>query len=102
MDRRRYRYHKFMSDIAGQDISEHSNRPMKAVEAVRNWLRSESRLDDIPGAEYIMRRYRRFKNDLPQLARDAKLNHKRLTFSDYSLMIFRWFEEAKRAAAQVI
>ncbi len=57
LDRRRYRYHKFLSDIAGQDISEHNNRPTRAIEVVRNWLRTESGLLDIPGAEYIAARY---------------------------------------------
>src|SRR5258708_31957290 len=42
LDRRQYRYHKFISDIAGQDICEHNNRPSRAIEAVRDWLRAES------------------------------------------------------------
>jgi hypothetical protein len=99
LDRRKYRYHKFISDIAGQDISEHRNRPAKAVEAVRNWLRTESGFTDIPGAEYIMRRYRRFKRELPEISRLANLNHNRLTFADYSWSVFEWLKNAKKAAS---
>lgn len=100
LDRRRHRYHKFVSDISGQDISEHQNRPGKAVEAVRNWLRTESGLD-IPGAEYIMRRYRRFRRELPGIAALANLSHQRLTFVDYCALIYKWLQTAKRAAQAV-
>jgi len=98
LDAKRYRYHKFVSDIAGQDISEHRNRPARAVDAVRNWLRAESGLPDIPGSEYIMRRYRRFKQDLPRIAKLANLNPRRLTYVDYSWAVFEWLNVAKKAA----
>lgn len=97
LDKRRYRYHKFVSDISGQDISEHANRPSRAVEAVRNWLRTESGLADIPGAEYIVRRYRRFQRDLPRITLLANLNHRRLTFVDYCSTVYKWLEESKKA-----
>jgi hypothetical protein len=38
LDRTPYRYQKFCSDIAGQDIEAHANKPAKAIELVRNWL----------------------------------------------------------------
>jgi hypothetical protein len=96
LDRRRYRYHKFISDIAGQDISEHNNRPARAVEVVRNWLRTESGLRDIPGAEYITARYRRFKRNLPAFAAVAHLNPRRLTYVDYCYTISEWLKTNAR------
>jgi hypothetical protein len=90
LDRRQYRYQRFVSDIAGQDIKEHRNRPSRAIEAVRNFLRAESGIADIPGAEYISGRYRRFKADLPAIAKLGHLNAKRLTFVDYCEMIKQW------------
>ena len=98
LDAKRYRYHKFVSDIAGQDIYEHRNRPGRGVEAVRNWLRTESGLSDIPGSDYIIRRYRRFQQDLPRIARLANLNPRRLTYVDYSWVVFEWLNAAKNAA----
>jgi hypothetical protein len=38
LDRDRYRYQEFMSDIAGQDIAAHANDPGEAIKAVRDWL----------------------------------------------------------------
>ncbi|HEX8316873.1 hypothetical protein [Longimicrobium sp.] len=37
-DIERYRFQKFCSDIAGQDIKAHEGSPEKAIRAVRNWL----------------------------------------------------------------
>jgi len=96
LDRRRYRYHKFISDIAGQDISEHDNSPTRASEVVRNWLRTESGLRDIPGAEYITARYRRFKRNLPAVAAVAHLNARRLTYVDYCYTISEWLKTNAR------
>jgi hypothetical protein len=36
LDKEPYRYQKFISDIAGQDIFSHDNDPRKAIEKVRN------------------------------------------------------------------
>jgi hypothetical protein len=38
LDVERYRYHKFISDIAGQDISAHAAEPSRAIKIVRDWL----------------------------------------------------------------
>ncbi|HUR83219.1 MAG TPA: hypothetical protein VM733_20850 [Thermoanaerobaculia bacterium] len=38
LDVERYRYQKFMSDIAGQDIAAHDGTPEAAIRAVRDWL----------------------------------------------------------------
>jgi hypothetical protein len=92
MDRERYRYQAFVSDIAGQDIAEHGDQPETAIEKVRNWLRTESGDSRIPGAEFITERYRRFRDELPQIASVAKLNAKHLTFVDYSHLIAEWLK----------
>lgn len=92
LDRRQYRYQKFVSDISGQDIKEHRNRPTLVIEAVRNFLRVESGLPDIPGWEYIRDRYRKFKRDLPGIARIGHLNPAKLTYADYCEMIKRWLD----------
>ncbi len=92
LDRRQYRYQKFVSDISGQDIKEHRNRPTLVIEAVRNFLRVESGLTDIPGWEYIRDRYRKFKRDLPEIARIGHLNPARLTYADYCEMIKQWLD----------
>jgi hypothetical protein len=95
LDRRRYRYHKYISDIAGQDISEHRDQPSRAIAAVRDWLRTESDLVDIPGADNIVERYRQFRRELPPITRLASLNYRKLTFADYRWAISEWLERNK-------
>lgn len=97
LDKRRFRYHKFISDISGQDVGEHRDSPARAAAAVRDWLRAESGLQDIPGSEYIRARYRAFKRDLPQVARMARLNPTKLTYVDYCFTISEWLKANARA-----
>lgn len=68
LDRDRYRYQKFLSDIAGQDISGHGNDPEQVIRAVRNWLRNSAPHVLIPSGAVIFRRYQRFQRDLPSSA----------------------------------
>ena len=42
LDRARYRYQQFCSDIAGQDIRWHDDLPETAIKVVRNWLQTNS------------------------------------------------------------
>jgi hypothetical protein len=49
LDRESYRYQKFISDIAGQNVYSHNDNPQDAVLRVRNWLRTASLRTDIPG-----------------------------------------------------
>lgn len=50
LDRDRYRYQIFCSDISGQDIRAHGNEVEQALAAVRNWLQTNvSSASRIPG-----------------------------------------------------
>lgn len=68
IDKDRYRYHKFISDIGGQDIKAHNNKPDEIIKVVRNWLRNASGRVTLPGVHIIIRRYKLFKKFLPQLS----------------------------------
>ncbi len=92
LDRDRYRYQIFCSDIAGQDIRAHGNSPAKAIRAVRNWLVTspEARLKTLPGAGYIYARYLFFRRQLPKLCAPLKLDHRDLQFVDYTNLVVGW------------
>ncbi len=92
LDTEQYRYQQFISDIAGQDIQAHNNSSREIITRVRNWLRTASRRETIPGGSIIWRRYRDFRTDLPQTAREYQLTVEDLIFNDYSLMVTRWLE----------
>jgi len=42
LDRERYRYARYLSDIAGQDIQDHKGDVAQLIKKVRNWLASQS------------------------------------------------------------
>lgn len=93
LDRASYRYQKFLSDIAGQDIRAHGDDPRVAISLVRNWLRNASPLITMPGGEAIGDRYHEFRNALPSLCRTLKLSTLELTFTDYRWLIAAWLDQ---------
>ena len=89
LDLQRYRYQRFISDIAGQDIRAHGNDPTQAIAAVRAFLAAASgRL--LPGGRTIARRYAEFRTQLPRICRRFGLRIDELTFADYCLIITDW------------
>jgi hypothetical protein len=93
LDRDRYRYRNFCSDIAGQDIRAHNGEPRDAIRAVRDWLSSQRGGILMPGGKAIFDRYERFRAQLPAQAHDLKLDHRELTFGDYTRLVVGWLTE---------
>ncbi|PYQ27469.1 MAG: hypothetical protein DMF56_20145 [Acidobacteria bacterium] len=99
LDIERYRYQKFISDIAGQDISAHGGSPDEAIRAVRNWLSTASRHSvKIPSGTVIARRYATFKQELPTACERLQLNPQELTFNDYVLQVEEWLKVTARTS----
>ena len=90
LDKERYRYQQFISDIAGQDIQAHNNNPEEIVTVTRNWLRNASKRQTIPSGSIIWRHYQEFMEDLPQLAQECQLEVDELIFNDYLLILTKW------------
>lgn len=100
LDRKQYRYHRFVSDISGQDIGTHDGNPSRLLNEIRTWLQAESKAEDIPGARYIFRRYRQFRRGMPAMARSLKRDLPKLTFIDYCRLVREWLElNAESASA---
>lgn len=91
-DKEPYRYQIFMSDIAGQDIRAHHNKPEKAIAIVRNWLSTASNRAVIPGGKSIAARYKAFHSDLPSMCEEAKIEADEITFNDYSTFVSAWLQ----------
>jgi len=94
MDRQRYRYQSFISDLAGQDIYSHDNDPEKAIGLVRDWLRTQSKRTGIPGSEAMNARYHHFRLELPDLCAELKIRVEELTFVDYFDVVVGWLKRA--------
>jgi hypothetical protein len=91
-DSEKYRFQKYISDLAGQDIHQHGNDPRAAVNRVRDWLRAESKRDDIPGGSAIYKRDTTFREQLPRICAEFKLDVDDLAFVDLSYMIAVWLK----------
>lgn len=92
LDRDRYRYQQFCSDIAGQDPSSHNSDPLVAVRVVRDWLRTHT-LNRLPSAERMADRYAQFLAALPVLCEQAQLEEGTMTFVDYAALVVEWLKE---------
>ncbi|MGH0035650.1 MAG: hypothetical protein ACQGVK_11550 [Myxococcota bacterium] len=96
LDKERYRYQAFISDIAGQDISTHGNEPKVAVRAVRNWLSPLQAAGSVPGPADIWKRYQSFRKELPAVCRDLHLRPSEMIFNDYATIASEWIAENAR------
>ena len=90
LDRDRFRYQKFLSDIAGQDIRAHGNRPNELIRHIRDWLQTASSRPSVPSGSHIARRFASFRTDLPKMSRVASLDVRQLTFADYGELVSEW------------
>jgi hypothetical protein len=69
VEKQKYRYQKFISDIAGMDIEPHQNVQKKLIQVVRKWLVMASRRDSIPQSQQIYEKFRSFQVDIHRLCR---------------------------------
>jgi len=90
LDTERFRYQKFISDIAGQDPRAHGDDPDRAISAVRDWLLHQRREVDVPSARHISQRYETFKSELPRLCRKKNWDRQRLTFKERLSLTAQW------------
>lgn len=91
LDKERYRYQKFISDIAGQDIHAHKNTEKRIIQIIRNWLRART-TESIPSHTTMIKHYRRFKRALPIFCETLPipLDSKTLTYNDYIFVAGEW------------
>ncbi len=89
-----YRYQKFISDIAGQDIRAHGRNPQVAIQQVRDFLASHCPDGVIlPGAAKITERYKLFREGVTGTCQQLHVRPSELTFRDLSTLIVAWLEE---------
>jgi hypothetical protein len=93
LDAEPYRYQKFISDIAGQDIKSHANDARTAVRVVRDWLRSVSQRANLPGGAAVWHDYSTFRQEIPALLSSLHLQHDELTFHDYTSLVALWLKD---------
>jgi hypothetical protein len=91
LERRKYSYMKFCSDISGQDLESHGGRPSKAILVVRDWLRTHSPFG-MPSGQLMVERCRRFRRQLPATCAKVGLEPNSLIFVDYAALVTEWLK----------
>ncbi len=93
LDKQPFRYQKYLSDIAGQDIEYHSNKKNKIICCIRDWYNG---LDDqqFPSGEWIYENFKKFNRQLPNMKRKGLLSEN-LSFPDYSYIVSDWLSKEK-------
>jgi hypothetical protein len=95
LDRERYRYQRFCSDIAGQDVAAHDGSVVGAIKCVRNWLGAQSAKNGVvvPGGATMVARYDAFLRAVPSMCRRLQVDPTELTHGDLGVLRDGWLIE---------
>jgi hypothetical protein len=89
-DRERYRFQRYISDIAGQDIHTHGGRVGALITELATWLRTHSRDANVPGGVAIAEEFETFTAALPKICGARRLDPTEVTFGDYSAIVAQY------------
>jgi len=96
LDVEQFRYQKFISDIAGIDVTPHNADPRAAARCIRDWLITVSGRKTIPSVQALLASYDGFISGLPTIAATAGLDANSLLYADYERLVIAWVkDEAK-------
>lgn len=93
LDRERYRYQKFISDIAGQDISSHDDDCQSVVRVVRNFLNGHNGPRPLPDGEMIWAEYKEFRALLPTICKRLEVVPDSLEYQDFLYIVTDYVSE---------
>ena len=82
LDKEDFRYQKFISDIAGQDIKSHKSTEEKVIICIREFLGEHSSKKIAHGSK-ICNNYKNFKTKLPLLCKENLWTVEELSFNEY-------------------
>ena len=94
------RYAKFISDLAGMDVTPHGGDARRMVECTRTWLVTVSKRKRIPSPVQLMGSHDRFQTGLPAIAHAAGLEATTLAYPDYERLVLGWVK-AERLAGRL-
>lgn len=93
LDTEQYRYQRYCSDIAGQDIRAHAGGPVAVIRHVRNFLSTHCPHSVfLPGPDRIAERFDHFRSELPGACAILHLDPAKLTFSDLTRLTLAYIE----------
>ena len=92
LDREKYRYQKFLSDIAGQDIRSHGGTTEGLLREVRGWLASKTSRT-LAGTNRLIALYEQFGRELPRILKVSDRTTADLdNYHDYYRIVCDWID----------
>lgn len=83
LERTKYSYQQYISDLNGIDTKAHDNDPAVAMRKVRDWLRTASGRRTIPGYAILTAQYQEFQDNLPALTEQLGFTVDDIPFIDF-------------------
>ena len=94
LDREKFRYQRYLSDLGGQDIRAHGDDPAAAIRGVRDWLSHFAPPGvTLPGGRKVADRYAAFRANLPTILAPAGIEPDELIYNDYTTFVVAWLRE---------
>ena len=90
LEKQKYRYQKFISDIAGIDVTPHRNAQKTLILAVRNWLVTASRRTTIPPGEEMNNRFKMFNSVMRTACRRRSIDYDSMPFVELVKNMSDW------------
>jgi hypothetical protein len=101
LDVERFRYQKFMSDIAGQDIEAHGGDARLLIDRVRAFLNSAVRGAPLSSGAVIAADYALFTERLPETCAGLKVDPAALEYKDFTYVAAGWVEAGEMGGAML-
>lgn len=89
-DREQYRFQRYISDLAGQDIHAHGDDSGKLIVELAAWLRIHSGDNKMPGGVVIGEEFAAFQAELPAIYAARQLDPAEVTFGDYNAIVVQY------------
>lgn len=80
LERQKYTYQQYISDLSGIDTKAHNNDPITALKRVHSWLTTTSRRKNICGEKILQTQFEELDHLLPDLAAGAGYSLDNLPF----------------------
>jgi hypothetical protein len=90
LESERYRHQKFISDIAGVDVTPHDNSSEKLILALRNWLVTASRRTTVPPGEKIRARFSAFESAIKKACQRNGVDLRSIPFAELVQNMTDW------------
>ncbi len=92
LERKKFSYQKYLSDIAGHDTEAHDNDPRKAMDVVIKWLQSEAKIPHLPGIRSVWDRYAVFLQVRKLACDELGWDSENLSFSNLTHLIHEFLK----------